>query len=365
MQIYMYMAKKILWSSSIPLISLILIWWIYAQSVVINNWAWWNNYCGDGVFMLMLWEECDDWNYLDWDGCSSNCMIEVSEKEKSELRMMPKGYTGSLVKRSETLPVEVFTNQNNTANEWMMQNISMHNEEICDEWILNWVVCTPWYDWTCTYCSESCELQTLIGSSCWDGVVDIPEEECDDKNFTNGDWCSASCKKEEINIISLSWSRLESIKEVDEKNEEIVTVIYIDSDSVPSSEDNKKDRSIPLLKTPTVALELPVYECGNNVIELWESCDDWNLINWDGCNFECEEEIMKEVVIIKKTQARQQQLYRKSEPKSGVWYTQPLPKSLSQTWAWFFIHFESILVFWISLLFWLLCMWIIRKERLM
>jgi len=41
-----------------------------------RNWTWGGNYCGDGELIEASWEECDDWNNIDGDWCSSNCEIE-------------------------------------------------------------------------------------------------------------------------------------------------------------------------------------------------------------------------------------------------------------------------------------------------
>jgi len=38
--------------------------------------VWWDNYCGDGILRLELWEFCDDWNGKKWDGCTMNCECE-------------------------------------------------------------------------------------------------------------------------------------------------------------------------------------------------------------------------------------------------------------------------------------------------
>ena len=36
----------------------------------------WDNYCWDRDLKTHLWEECDDWNWKDWDWCSINCECE-------------------------------------------------------------------------------------------------------------------------------------------------------------------------------------------------------------------------------------------------------------------------------------------------
>ncbi len=403
----LYMTKRSSLIAVVTLLSILGLSWIFAQSAS-NSDVWWNNYCWDWIFMLMLWEECDDGNYIDWDWCSSNCMKELTEEDKEHLRMMPKEFTGERVKRSETLPVEVFdvptqweenSNNWNTIiievesspiynwykpavwsvisnwsiwSNWSSQIVSKSKKEICDEWTNNGVVCTPWYNWSCTYCSASCELETITWSSCWDWIFNPNEEECDDNNFTNGDWCSATCKKEEIIVRELPWptklSVQEKAKEIEKTTEPVISTNVI-KPKLPKEEKVIDPVILDLaikqevLSLP-VPLSLPPNKCWNSVLEDGEGCDDWNTINGDWCNFECTQEVVKEVVIIKKTQARQQKLTRISKPKKWVWYTQPLPKSLSETWVWFFVHKESIIIFWIVFLLSLLGFFVIgRREK--
>ncbi len=86
--------------------------------------------------------------------------------------------------------------------------------------------CVPPYGSSCTYCSSSCNLISLTGGYCGDGIVNGPEEcdgtldctegcllqpipvcgngvvesgeECDDNNTLSGDGCSSACLEEDI-----------------------------------------------------------------------------------------------------------------------------------------------------------------------
>jgi len=98
-------------------------------------------YCGDDN-VDQGYEECDDGNNYDNDGCDANCIRE---------------YCGD-----------------NTIN-----NI---NEE-CDDGANNGQECTPPEGGSCTYCLDTCKEKTLIAGVCGDGVIN-PGEECE----SDGKW---------------------------------------------------------------------------------------------------------------------------------------------------------------------------------
>ncbi len=66
------------------------------------------------------------------------------------------------------------------------------NNEQCDNGTDNGKVCNPDYAGTCTYCTVSCQNETVTGGSCGDGTVQSPEA-CDDGGQINGDGCSDQC----------------------------------------------------------------------------------------------------------------------------------------------------------------------------
>ncbi len=87
--------------------------------------------------------------------------------------------------------------------------------EECDLGSLNnGKICVAPYDGTCTYCSDKCEEITLSDGYCGDGIIQKPQEECDDGNDDNGDGCSSTCQEEEqeecIEDLSVRYSYLNS-----------------------------------------------------------------------------------------------------------------------------------------------------------
>lgn len=59
------------------------------------------------------------------------------------------------------------------------------SSETCDNGTsLNGVVCTASYGSTCTYCSSSCQIATITGPYCGDGLIDSTNEVCDGTNLT-------------------------------------------------------------------------------------------------------------------------------------------------------------------------------------
>ncbi len=94
----------------------------------------------------------------------------------------------------------VYQSNNESANYFgVVRNVcgdgNKSSSEDCDNGANNGTVCTPTYNNTCTYCSVSCEIQTVVGPKCGDYNVDAGET-CDDGNIVNGDHCSSTCQTE-------------------------------------------------------------------------------------------------------------------------------------------------------------------------
>jgi|GEM_PF-1783789 len=104
-------------------------------------------------------------------------------------------------------------------------------------------------------CRTSC-----VPAYCSDGVIDTGEE-CDDGNKTDGDGCSAECKK-----VPQCADKLDN--DVDD------LIDLADPDCTDSTDDS----------------EFPEAKCGNNFVDPGETCDDGNSINGDGCSENCQTE---------------------------------------------------------------------------
>lgn len=84
---------------------------------------------------------------------------------------------------------------------------------------------------------------TDAGFGCGNGLIDVPNDDCDDGNTMDGDGCSALCAPED----------------------------GFECDA----------------EEPSVCTELV---CGNGIIQTGEDCDDMNMANGDGCSDACEVE---------------------------------------------------------------------------
>ncbi len=96
--------------------------------------------------------------------------------------------------------------------------------------------------------------RTLVPVACGDGIVQAGEE-CDDRNTTNGDGCSAQCKHEICGN-----NRVDGNEGCDDGNE-------INGDGCDNN--------------------CTVSSCGNGVRAGSEGCDDANVQDGDGCSAEC------------------------------------------------------------------------------
>lgn len=371
---------------------------LHAQSL------WGTNYCGDGVLHAELWEACDDGNFDNDDGCSSNCEIETVASTQNAVDPSFVNYRGKLL-----MPVggenQVYTEKDGSAGPvkidprplptnnaqigdtsawpatvgvpvqqpsrtvtsgqhlwtpdtivnvwWGIQKsvishdrtlpvwtIKSNGKEVCDDGDENGIVCDPGYGGKCYYCSEACELEEVVWSICGDGNVDPQFEECDDGNYTNWDGCSASCTKEEIVKVQLPAPT--KLPTPVQKVKVVAPVKKIVVQEVPK---------VDIKETPKIIapLELPlVYAvCGDSVIQVWEECDDGNYMSGDGCNSTCMKEVRDMPVVTKIMVEKAKTRVQRSPKKSveGIGVTQPYPQQLSETGAWFFVSSFSVFLF--------------------
>lgn len=117
------------------------------------------NCCGDGN--IDGYEECDDGNSINGDGCSTTCLNE-----------------GSRVVDAVCGNEDIAHEDDQGGEECDDGNAS--SGDGCSSICLN----------------EGTEAITQIGAECGDGEVNEPYETCDDGNLTNNDGCSSECLRE-------------------------------------------------------------------------------------------------------------------------------------------------------------------------
>ena len=76
---------------------------------------------------------------------------------------------------------------------------------------------------------------------------------------------------------------------------------------------------------------IPTPVCGNGIVEVWEQCDDWNLIDWDGCSSTCQ---LEENIVIDRIEEREREIEDRVilRPEPIVFRPIETPAILPQTW---------------------------------
>jgi cysteine-rich repeat protein len=207
--------------------------------------------CGDNNLDTGF-EQCDDGNNINGDGCSNLCLIELP-------------------------PAPVCGN-----------NIIESGEQ-CDLGSSNGVICDPGYEGSCSYCSISCEDVNIIGGICGDNNLDTGFEQCDDGNLYDGDGCSSICEIELPPAPVCGNSVIETGEQCDFGSDNGVSCI-------PGYEGSCSYCSISCEDVNIIG-----GICGDNNLDTsFEQCDDGNLYNGDGCSSICEIEpiIIEEYEVI-------------------------------------------------------------------
>ena len=184
--------------------------------------------CGDGVQIYS--EECDDGNTRDNDGCNSKCKIEIEDDWQCHTYLCAESVCG------------ICGDGLLTANEkcdYGEQTIDGCSDE-----------CTVECGWRCT--TSINEVLTCFQTGCGDGFQDLAiNEECDDGNQVDDDGCNTMCKLEYVNERQWHYDKI--------KNDDGCDGITI----------------------------FDGY-CGDgNINDDYETCDDDNFVDGDGCSIHC------------------------------------------------------------------------------
>ncbi len=340
---------------------------VAAQSLTFR----WVNHCGDWYLRTDLWEQCDDGNYSDNDGCSRNCEVEPkAAKEK----LLP-SYDPDFI--NETTPYKVFMD-----SKWV-EHIIPEGKEVCDYWLQNGVVCEPGYGGKCFYCTEWCFLEEVTWESCGDWIVNHLQEECDDGNMNNNDWCSAICKKENTMIAPLPNTITSSNNTVQIREGEYIPLPLptVNNQVIPvwnnkptttivtTNTVNIQEITKPVITQPTNSklepsvkpepLTLPSDTTPKVTITsigaVAMTIKDWPIVANETTSKGNLSTTMQPASI------RQNIAMRTSPVKTGIGITSPYPDSLSDTWARVLVSskiifmrvFSFLMVIYLSLGFWI------------
>jgi len=150
-------------------------------------------FCGDGM-VNQFWEECDDGNLINGDGCSANCQIECPDPP------CPGDYDCDGVPDEEDNCKFVWNPLQEDCDGDGKGNVcdstpGCGEEPICGNDILETgEQCDDGNLINGDGCSATCQLEQ-VDPVCGNGIKETGEE-CDDGNLEGGDGCSSSCEIE-------------------------------------------------------------------------------------------------------------------------------------------------------------------------
>jgi cysteine-rich repeat protein len=206
--------------------------------------------CGNGV--IEPGEACDDGNTVSGDGCSALCVFEGCSVTGT-WSTYPVDATFRLAEAADGTITGVFSL--GSPNPVVPVTGSRTGGTVSVSFGPSLVLTGTMDD-----CNDlpfsSAYLTRTRSTYCGDGVVQAPDEACDDGNFLNGDACTVDCT-----AATCGNGIIEGTEQCDDGN---------------------------LTNGDGCSTECQVTLCGNGIIEAGEQCDDGNTINGDGCSFRCQ-----------------------------------------------------------------------------
>ncbi len=244
--------------------------WIWAQYC----WDWvvqeTYEFCGDWV--VQTWESCDVWS-MNGNVCTpvygGGCSYCSSDCARVEI-VGPKCGDGN-VDANESCDDGNRVDAdgcNNLCQKTFCWDWAVQAWETCDNGNSNGVACNPW-TWTCTYCSSSCDTQTVVWPRCGDGKVDAGES-CDDGNSNNLDSCNNSCK-----TTFCGDGAVQAWETCDNGNNNGVVC-------------NPGTWTCEYCSATCEPMTIVWARCGDGKVDAGETCDDGNSNNNDGCTNTCQ-----------------------------------------------------------------------------
>jgi cysteine-rich repeat protein len=144
-------------------------------------------HCGNGV--VDHGEECDDGNAIAGDGCSPHCRIERCGNAVVDPGEQCDDGADNGDGRDCTAACQIAV-----CGDGLVDTAGAAYREQCDDGALNTQDATCPYDTTCQRCSATCQRLVPIVPRCGDGIIQGPDEACDDHNTLDCGSCSADCQ---------------------------------------------------------------------------------------------------------------------------------------------------------------------------
>ena len=212
--------------------------------------------CGDGVAQSP-WEQCDDGNVRDGDGCSRKCEIEGP---------LPLVCGDGMAVTPERCDDGNLVDGDGCSSDC---TIERPLEAVCGNGVAQGPTeqCDDGNDVSGDGCSKYCTIEVPPEVVCGDGIAQGPAEQCDDGNGLNGDGCSNTCTIEVPPPAVCGDGVAQGPKEqCDDGNRLVGDGCNIDC----------------RIERPMVAV------CGDGFADRPEQCDDGNFVSGDGCSCSCQ-----------------------------------------------------------------------------